>query len=180
VEPLTITIDDAGVGDLLGGIVIGAYRLETGDFAYDLVDVKFFQRPRFASKQYLPEVSRIVFNLLERLERKDGETIRICRSYVFEEAYKKLKEKYGAEAVELSKVVGKPQEYVETAYLDELRNLGYNAIAKRETRRAKSFFHMMNWVKKDPSRWRFAKTGWPRLRNYRAYRTFPQDHRMQR
>ena len=105
-EPLTITIDDAGVGDLLGGIVIGAYRLETGDFAYDLVDVKFFQRPRFASKQYLPEVSRIVFNLLERLERKDGETIRICRSYVFEQAYKKLKEKYGAEAVELSKVVG--------------------------------------------------------------------------
>ena len=173
-------IDDAGVGDLLGGIVVGAYRLETGQFAYDLVDVKFFQRPRFASKQYLPEVSRIVFDLLEKLERKDGETIRICRSYVFEKAYKKLKEKYGVETVELIRVVGRPQEYVETAYLDELRNLGYNAIAKRESRRAKSFFHMMNWVKKNPSRWRFAKTGWPRLRNYRAYKTFSHGRSMQR
>jgi len=177
---LTIVIDDAGVGDLLAGIVVGAYRLETGEFAYDLVDVKFFQRPRFASKQYLSESSRIVLRLLEKLQRREGENIRICRSYVFEQAYKKLKEKYGVDAVELSKVVGKPQEYVETAYLDELRNLGYNAIAKRETRRAKSFFHMMNWVKRNPSRWRFAKTGWPRLRNYRAYKTFYHDHRMQR
>jgi len=177
---LTIVIDDAGVGDLLGGVVIGAYRLETEEFAYDMVNVKFFQRPRFTLKQYLTEVSRIVFDLLNQLKRKDEETIRICRSYVFEQAYKKLKDKYGADMVELSKVVGKPQEYVETAYLDEIRNLGYNPIARREARRAKSFFHMMNWVKKDPSRWRFAKTGWPRLRNYRAYRTFSHDQRMQR
>jgi len=180
VGPLTIVLDDAGVGDLLGGVVIGAYRLETGEFAYDLVDVKFFQRPRFGSKQYLPEVSRIVFELLEKLQRKRGETIRICRSYVFEQAYRKLKEKYGLDVVELIKVVGKPQEYVETAYLDELRNLGYNAIVKRETRRAKSFFHMMNWIKRDPSRWRLAKTGWPRLRNYRVFRTFPHGQRAQR
>ena len=37
-------MDDAGSGDLLFGVVIGAYRDDTQEFKYDVIDVKFFQQ----------------------------------------------------------------------------------------------------------------------------------------
>ena len=40
---MTIIVDDAGSGDILFGVIIGAYRVETNEFKYGLVDVKFFQ-----------------------------------------------------------------------------------------------------------------------------------------
>ena len=36
---MTIIVDDAGSGDLLFGIVIGAFREETNEFKYGLVEV---------------------------------------------------------------------------------------------------------------------------------------------
>ncbi len=41
---MTVVIGDAGSGDLLFDAVICAYRLETGEFTYGLVDIKFAQR----------------------------------------------------------------------------------------------------------------------------------------
>jgi len=68
------------------------------------------------------------------------------------------------------KVTGEPQRLTETAYLDEIRNLGYEPIEEREDKRAKSFFHMLRWLQKNPDRLRYAKTGWPRLARYRLFR----------
>jgi len=56
------------------------------------------------------------------------------------------------------------------AYLDELRNLGYEPLEERDKKRAKSFFHMMNWLKKNPDKLKYAKTGWPRLFRYRLFK----------
>jgi hypothetical protein len=151
---MTIMIDDAGVGDLLFGVVIGAYRSETGEFSYDVVDVKYFQYPMFKRKMYLQETSRVVFEILDKLRIKNGEPIYICSGNIFEQAHRDL------------------QHYTETAYLDEVRNLGYEPTSDRDEKRAKSFFHMLNWVRHDAKRIKYAKTGWPRLRRYnlRAYR----------
>jgi hypothetical protein len=77
-----------------------------------------------------------------------------------------LRKYYGPDHVHSSKVVGKPQKYVEQAYLDELRNLGYTPLQDRQKKRAKSFFHMMRWLKKHPEMIQYAKTGWPRLTKY--------------
>jgi hypothetical protein len=52
---LTIIVDDAGIGDLLFGVVIGAFRSETQEFRYDIVDVGYFRYPRFRSKEYLKQ-----------------------------------------------------------------------------------------------------------------------------
>ena len=49
---MTIIVDDAGSGDLLFGVVIGAYREETSEFKYDIIDVRFYQ-DRFCKKEYL-------------------------------------------------------------------------------------------------------------------------------
>jgi hypothetical protein len=56
---VTIIVDDAGSGDLLFGIVIGAYRTETSEFKYGLIDVKFFQPELYCNKGYLTEASKV-------------------------------------------------------------------------------------------------------------------------
>ena len=173
---MTIEIDDAGVGDLLYGVVIGAYRPETREFFYEMIDVKFFQPPLFRSKEYLTQASAIVKQLTERMKVIEGEQIAICSSFVFEKAVRDLEEKLGKEKVTVSKITSNAQNLVETAYLDEIRNLGYEPIDEREEKRARSFFHMLRWVKADPTRFRYAKTGWPRLAKYVKPRKGARTH----
>ena len=174
---MTIIIDDAGSGDLLFGVVIGAYREETEEFKYDVIDVKYFQSRLFKRKEYLKEATRIVLSLLSKLGLKDDERILICRGYIFEDAVKELKSRFGESRVQTIKVVGKPQEYVELAYLDELRNLGYEPIMDRDEKRAKSFFHMLKWIEGNPDRIKYAKNGWPKLRKYRLFRKYMSSTR---
>jgi hypothetical protein len=158
---------------LLFGVVIAAFRVETQEFRYDVINVKYFRYPRFRSKQYLEQASKIVFQLLDRLQLKADERVQICRGYVFDEAVARLREIYG-DRIERVVVTGEPQRLTETAYLDEIRNLGYEPVAERDEKKAKSFFHMMNWLKKNPDKLVYAKTGWPRLQRYNLFRSYCQ------
>lgn len=164
---MTVIIDDAGSGDLLFGVVVGAYREETQEFKYDLIDVKYFQTRLFHKKTYLHECSRITEQLLRSLHVKDEEKILLCQGYIFDEAEKDLKKTYGENRVQRIRVTGEAQRLTEIAYLDEIRNIGYEPIIERENKRAKSFFHMLRWVKENPERLIYAKTGWPRLSRYK-------------
>jgi len=171
---MTITVDDAGVGDLLYGVVIGAFRNETQEFRYGLLDVKYFRTQRFRRKEYLKQASRIVSRLLDKLELKAEEPICICRGYIFDQAVEDLGKTCGSDRIRRVKVTGEAQRLTETAYLDEIRNLGYEPLKERDKKRAKSFFHMMNWLKKNPDKLKYAKSGWPRLRRYRLFRSHHQ------
>ena len=82
---LTIIVDDAGSGDLLFGVVVGAYREETEEFKYDLIDVSFYQ-DLFCRKEYLSEASKIVFQLVASLKVKPAEEIYVCQGYIFDVA----------------------------------------------------------------------------------------------
>ena len=167
---MTIIIDDAGSGDLLFGVVIGALRDSTREFKYGVVDVKYFQSLLFSRKLFLNECSKIVSGLLAKIEPKLEEEIHLCRGYIFDGAIQKLKKKYGENRVRRIKVTGEAQDLTEIAYLDELRNLGYEPLEERENKRAKSFFHMMRWLKRNPDKLKYAKTGWPRLQKYKLFR----------
>jgi CxxC-x17-CxxC domain-containing protein len=170
---LTIIVDDAGSGDLLFGIVIGAYRDETQEFCYNVVDVKFFQPALFRKKEYLTQTSQIVNQLLKRLQPKPEEEIHFCQGYIFDEAVEELRKTHG-ERIHRIKVIGEPQRLVEIAYLDEIRNLGYEPLAERDEKRAKNFFHMMRWLKANPQMIKYAKTGWPRLSRYQMFKPYSQ------
>ncbi len=172
---VTITVDDAGSGDLLHGVVIGAYRDETQEFTYDLIDVKYFQTSLFRRKEYLTQSSKIVSQLVDKLKIKPEEQILICQGYIFDEAVEELRKAYGEDRVQRVKVVGEPQRLVEIAYLDEIRNLGYEPLTERDEKRAKSFFHMMHWLRDNPGMLRYAKTGWPRLARFRMFKSFLQN-----
>jgi hypothetical protein len=171
---MTITIDDAGVGDLLFGVIIGGFREKPEEFRYEVLGVKYFRSQRFRRKEYLKQASRLVFRLLSRLRLKADEPIHICRGYIFDEAVKDLRRRYGDDRIRRVKVTGEPQRLTEIAYLDEIRNLGYEPLRKRDENRAKSFFHMMSWLKKNPDKLEYAKTGWPRLSRYRIFRPYHQ------
>lgn len=172
---LTVIIDDAGSGDLLFGVIIGAYHTEDQDFIYDVIDVQYFQPPKFVRKEYLTEASKIVFSLLNKLNVKSDEPIMLCQGYIFDIAANDLIEKYGVERISRIKVVGEPQTLTETAYLDEIRNLGYEPLDEREDKRAKSFNHMMQWLKLHKQMKKYSKTGWPRLSKYRLFREPQQE-----
>jgi CxxC-x17-CxxC domain-containing protein len=166
---LTVIVDDAGSGDLLFGVVIGAYREETDEFKYDLIDVRFYQ-DIFSSKAYLQEALHVTTGLLEKLKVKPNEEIQLCQGNIFDVAAANLKETLGEDKVTRVRVTGEAQRLVEIAYLDEIRNLGYEPLAEREEKRAKSFFHMLRWLKTHPGMIRYAKTGWPRLKRYRLFK----------
>ena len=168
---MTVIVDDAGSGDLLFGVVVGAYREETGEFKYDLIDVRFYQ-DIFREKEYLQESSRIVSKLLSYFNLKADEAIHICQGCIFDVAAEELQKVYGEDRVKRIRVVGEAQRLTEIAYLDEIRNLGYEPLAEREEKRGKSFFHMMRWLKDNPEMLRYAKTGWPRLKNYHLFKQF--------
>jgi CxxC-x17-CxxC domain-containing protein len=171
---MTLIVDDAGSGDLLFGVVIGIYREETGEFKYDLVDVRFYQE-LFCEKEYLQEASRVTSRLVEKLKAKPDEEIHVCQGNIFDVAVADLQKVYGEERILRVRVTGEAQRLVEIAYLDEIRNLGYEPLAEREEKRAKSFFHMMRWLKAHPSMLRYAKTGWPRLKRYRLFKAAPAE-----
>ena len=155
-------------------MVIGAFRCETQEFRYDILDVKYFRYPRFRSREYLKQASKIVSQLLGKLGLKKDEQIQICKGYIFDEAVNDLKEMYGDNQVDRITVTGEPQRLTEIAYLDEIRNLGYEPIEERDEKKAKSFFHMMNWLRKNPEKLIYAKTGWPRLQRYGLFRSYCQ------
>ena len=151
--------------------MIGAYRNETQEFKYDILDVKYFRHPRFKTKQYLTQASQTVQQLLSKLQIQNEEHIQICRGYIFDEAVTQLVKKYGEKKVTRVAVTGEPQRLTETAYLDEIRNLGYEPVKERDEKKAKSFFHMMNWLRRNPEKLVYAKNGWPRLQRYTLFKT---------
>lgn len=173
---MTLLVDDAGSGDLLFGVVIGVYREETGEFKYDIVDVKFYQdQALYSEKAYLQEASRVALQLVAALQPRPDEEIHVCQGYIFDAASAELQQVYGEAQVKRVRVAGEAQRLVEIAYLDELRNLGYEPLPEREEKRAKSFFHMLSWLKAHPEMLRYAKTALPRLKRYRLFRQFHQD-----
>ncbi len=167
---MTILIDDAGTGDLLWGVVIGAYQPETETFLYDIIDVSFFRNGAFQEKMHFEEASRIVLALVERLRPKSEEKIKVCQGDILNIAAEALKVKYGEERVECVHVEGRAQDLIEGAYTDELRNLGYEPMPDRIGKWGKSFWHMYDWVKRNPrERVRWAKTGFPNLRKFKIF-----------
>jgi CxxC-x17-CxxC domain-containing protein len=133
--------------------------------------VRFYQEI-FREKEYLKESSRIVSKLVTHFNLKPDEEIHICQGCIFDVAAEELRKVYGEDRVKRVRVVGEAQRLVEIAYLDEIRNLGYEPLAEREEKRGKSFFHMMRWLRSKPEMLRYAKTGWPRLKNYNLFEPF--------
>ncbi len=61
---------------------------------------------------------------------KADEAVHICQGCIFDVAAEELRKVYGEDRVKRVRVVGEAQRLVEIAYLDEIRNLGYEPLAQ--------------------------------------------------
>lgn len=153
---MTIEIDDAGWGDLVGGCVIVARRIETGEHYASEIPVELFQGEVFKRKIYLDEAVRIVEEALTRLKPGMGEEIRVCTGYILSKVRRYLASK--GYRVKPAKIVGETQRLAEQMFLKSLKRIGLKLDEENPKRR---FHSLLEWVKANPeTRERYVKTGW--------------------
>ncbi len=154
---MVVEVDDSGWGDLLGGVVVVARRVETGERWVGEVPLELFREGEFRFKEYLRAATLLVLEALDHLGVDTEEPIRICTGYVLSHARETLRAL--GYRVEEAKITGETQRLAEEAYLESLVRLGVGS--REEVERMRSYQGFKAWVEEDPeARMRFVKTGW--------------------
>ncbi len=176
-----IQINDAGWGCLVGGVAIGCYRVETGEFAVGLVAPTYFQDDdpqepdHYRRQDYLQAAAQVAAVCLAQLKAMPAEPIAICSGYVLEGVRVWLTAHgYRWQA---AKITGALQELVERAFQAHLAELGCHIGFDLLTDHSKSglcWWWQIAWLKSgnvnataaDPARARVCKTGWSTYRTW--------------
>ncbi|MFQ6074972.1 MAG: hypothetical protein ACE5Z5_02390 [Candidatus Bathyarchaeia archaeon] len=156
-----VEVDDAGWGDLVGGVVIGGYNPLNGEFRWARVPVRYFQGEAFAGKDYLVGAKRAVNKVLGDLRAdKRFHRVAMCTGYVLNYAARSLRQ--NGWRVVRRKIEGRCQELVEATFRRELINLGVPPdLIRSMPSGTNRFIRLFKWVKEDPEeRERYVKTGW--------------------
>ena len=151
-----IWIDDAGWGDLILGVVIGAIKPPDPRYMERRIPVLSFQPPNFENKKYLDDTVKIADEIVEVM-RPDMETnFKVCSGYVLSGIRRHLRERgFKVEEVEAT---GELQEKVERGYIRWCKEIGVPAERLEDRRR---FWPFLEWVAERPwLREKLVKTGW--------------------
>ncbi|HWJ02888.1 MAG TPA: hypothetical protein VNU93_04360, partial [Verrucomicrobiae bacterium] len=140
-----IQIDDAGNGAVLGGEVIGALRVETGEYHYRILPLSAYENFEIGRTDAARDA---VLNLLQEFKPAQDEPIIFCTGDVFKQA----KEHLTASGVgwQEEKITGDLQELVEATFFNSLR--GYGLPERfRAHHHDYHLFHtlVLNWVCQD-------------------------------
>jgi hypothetical protein len=151
-----ILVDDAGWGDFILGVVIGALKLPDHRYLERRIPVSSFQPPNFENKQYLDDAVKIADEIV-RVMQPDMETnFKICSGYVLSSMRGHLRDRgFNVEEVEIT---GELQEMVERSYVRWCVEVGVPAEILKDER---SFWALLEWVSERPElREKLVKTGW--------------------
>jgi hypothetical protein len=176
---VTIQIDDAGWGSLVGGTVIGAYRTHTKEFTHGIIAPRFFQGNLFAQKAYLDEAARQAEACLAQLDARPKERVEICRGYVLTNVREWLRDQ--GFALDPTRITGALQDKVEHAFWEHLRDVGFcveRDLYGDPARRGLLWWQQVRWLKGGdadatrpvPERAATCKTGWA---SYKIWATHP-------
>jgi len=151
-----ILIDDAGWGDLLLGVVIGALKPPDRRYMERRISVLSFQPPNFENKKYLDDAVKIADEIVEVMQPDAETSFRVCSGYVLSSIRRRLAERgFRVEEVE---IIGELQEMVERSYVRWCIEVGVPAERLEDKRR---FWTLLEWVAERPElRERLVKTGW--------------------
>jgi hypothetical protein len=155
---MTIEIDDAGTGDLIGDAFILIWRRERNDLIIKNIPLEIYQSSDFniLSKNHTKEV---LIEALNKLGVSKQEEIYMCTGNIFDEARVYLRENQ-YNLID-SKIEGYLQDKVEDTYLNHIIE-EYGVPDKLLTRESgkNRFFKLFNWIGKDfPRREVYVKTG---------------------
>lgn len=160
-----IQIDDAGSGSLVGGTCIGVMRVETNEYYYDIIPLKYYSEENFKKKLYLEKASNIAKKFLQKLDVKKDEKILVCRGYMFDILRKWLDtEGYNWEN---TKILNPLQYKIEKSFEEYALSLGLPQRFLRYTKYPFHFHRLLRWVYADyDSRYKLCKTGWNSWKKY--------------
>jgi len=151
-----ILIDDAGWGDLILGVVIGALQLPRGRYMRRRIPVSSFQSPNFGNKRYLDDAVKIAKEVVEVMQPDSETPFKVCTGYVLSSIRDYLR-RQGFYVQEV-KITGKLQEMVERSYIRWCIEVGVPAERLEDRRR---FWVLLEWVAEKPElREKLVKTGW--------------------
>jgi hypothetical protein len=120
-----ILIDDAGWGDLILGVVIGALKPPDHRYMKRRIPVSSFQPPNFENKKYLDDTVKIADEIVEVLQPDMETNFKVCSGYVLSSIRRHLRERgFKVEEVE---VTGELQEKVEQGYIRWCKEMGVPA-----------------------------------------------------
>ena len=170
-----IEIDDAGWGCLIGGVVIGCYRSETGAFAAGQIAPAYFQNDDpeqpglYRRKAYLAQAAAVVAVCLRELSATPAEPVRICRGCVLDGVRAWLTS--AGYRWQTAKITGPLQELVERELQARLAELGFQVSYEQLTDRRQAglfWYRQVEWLKGGhaaarqpvPERGAVCKTGW--------------------
>jgi hypothetical protein len=157
-----IQIDDSGWGSLLGGVYIGVYNTENNKMYARLIPVSYFQGDKFKRQLYLAQAREIALQGMSAVASKESkqETIQICRGYLLLKIRKKLEEfsKWFGK-IEHADIKDPLQSALEEKFSKSLARYGVPDGKAGGAHRI-SFDAMLDWIKEDPKRVKYVKTGW--------------------
>jgi hypothetical protein len=157
---MTIEIDDAGTGDIVGDSFIGLLRKETGELIFKTLPVDLFKGENWKNKKPFSETVKLVKEGLSELNfQRDTEIIHLCRGNIFDQ----VREYFLEEGINYEEAIieGELQDAVEGKLVEHLRNdLGVRSKNLTTKSGAKRYFILFNWVCYNfPKRERFVKSG---------------------
>jgi len=151
-----ILIDDAGWGDLILGVVIGALKPPDPRYMERRISVSSFQPPNFENKKYLDDAMKIADEIVEVMQPEVETNFKVCSGYVLSGIRRHLRERgFKVEEVEAA---GELQEKVERSYIRWCKEMGVPAEKLDDKRR---FWTFLEWIAEKPEiREKLVKTGW--------------------
>ena len=151
-----ILIDDAGWGDLILGVVIGALKLPDHKYMERRIPVAMFQPPNFEKKSYLDEAVRIADEIIDVMRPDEKTCFKVCSGYILSSIRRHLRNR--GFHVEKVRIEGELQERVEKGYVNWCIEVG---VPPEKLRGKRRFYALLEWVAERPElRERLVKTGW--------------------
>lgn len=160
-----IQIDDAGSGSLLGGTVIGITRVETHEYAFEIIPLDYYRNSSFENKEYINYVVTIIKKLFKDLDVTHEEKIEVCRGYMFDKLKIWLEENdYNYICTQINDPL---QSLVEKTFENYAISLGLPESFITYTKYPFHFHRILKWVYADyENRSPLCKTGWKSWQKY--------------
>jgi hypothetical protein len=151
-----ILIDDAGWGDFILGVVIGALKLPDRRYMERRIPVSSFQPPNFENKQYLNDAVKIAEEIVKVMQPEKETRFKVCSGYVLSSIRGYLQGQ--GFSVEEAEIKGELQEMVEKSYIRWCEEVGVPPESLEDKKR---FWALLEWVAEEPkNRENLVKTGW--------------------
>ena len=153
-----IWCDDSGWGSLLGGVMIGVYDDNTRKFRAKLIPPSFFQGRKWTEATYRQEATKVFIEMW--IAMGEIRQVNLCRGTVLDGIYQYLEYKgIGPRFLQRVEIKDPLQGLLEEKFAESLAKIGVPRTSAGA--HCLSFNEQVNWLKEDPKRIKYAKTGWP-------------------